>query len=249
VERSFPQSALIVTLSSNPAAAPPDEQRLNPFKRESTAVTVALTTVGCRMVAVLHLSVPEEVNMKLLITALCMVAALSISGHSQSPTGTTGVSRLLAGAALVDGEGRRLGEARLEQAPHGVLLDVELKNATPGIHGLHIHSVGKCDRPTFETAGGHFNPTNRQHGFMNPQGPHAGDLPNIEVPSTTQLSVQFFLRDVTLTPGPASLLDSDGSALVMHAGKDDHVTEPSGDSRERLACGVIARSAGAASGE
>jgi Cu-Zn family superoxide dismutase len=79
-------------------------------------------------------------------------------------------------------------------------------------------------------------------GFLNPRGPHAGDLPNIEVPATTQLSVEYVIADVTLDPGPRSLLDSNGSALVIHSGKDDYLSDPAGESGDRLACGAIARS-------
>jgi Cu-Zn family superoxide dismutase len=146
-----------------------------------------------------------------------------------------------AGANLIDTQGRSIGEARLQQTPHGVLLKLDLRNATPGVNGLHIHEVGRCEGPSFESAGGHFNPTDRQHGFLNPRGPHAGDLPNIEVPSTTQLSLEYFLPDVTIEPGPQSLTDANGSSIMMHAGKDDYMTDPSGESGERLACGQIVR--------
>lgn len=147
-----------------------------------------------------------------------------------------------AGANLIDAQGRGVGQASLQETPHGVLLKLELKNATPGIHGLHIHDVARCDRPSFESAGGHFNPSKKQHGFLIPGGPHAGDLPNIEVPATTQLSVEYLLDGVTLRPGPQSLLDASGTAIVIHAGKDDYMTDPAGESGNRLACGEIVRS-------
>ena len=172
-----------------------------------------------------------------------LFACAMASGQGQAPTGTTG-SRLAATASanLVDSQGRSVGQALLQQAPHGVLLKLDLKNATPGVHGLHIHDVGRCDRPSFDSAGGHFNPTNRQHGFLNPRGPHAGDLPNIEVPATTQHAVEYFLADLTIEPGPRSLGDQNGSSIVIHAVKDDHVTDPAGESGDRLACGQIVRS-------
>ena len=170
---------------------------------------------------------------------LILCAIPSVQG--QTPTGTTGTRPATAGANLIDAEGRSVGQARLQQTPHGVLLTLDLKNATPGIHGLHIHDVGRCDRPSFESAGGHFNPSGRQHGFLNPGGPHAGDLPNINVPTTTQLSVEYVVADVTLDPGPRSLLDGNGSTIVMHAGKDDYMSDPAGESGDRLACGSIVR--------
>ena len=182
--------------------------------------------------------------MKLLTLATVLGLLLSTSYVSQGQTkGTTGNRPAVTAAAnLVDAEGRSVGQARLQQTPHGVLLKLDLKNTTPGIHGLHIHGEGRCDRPSFESAGGHFNPSGRQHGFLNPRGPHAGDLPNIDVPATTQLAVEYLVSDVTLEPGPRSLLDNNGSAIVIHAGKDDHATEPAGDSGHRLACGPIVRS-------
>ena len=161
----------------------------------------------------------------------------------QVPAGTTGTRPAeTASANLIDAQGRSVGQAYLTQAPHGVLLKMDLKNTTPGIHGLHIHDVGRCDRPSFESAGSHFNPTNRQHGYLNARGPHAGDLPNIDVPSTTEHSVEYFLADITLDPGARSLLDANGSSIVIHAGKDDYVSDPAGESGDRLACGQIVRS-------
>jgi Cu-Zn family superoxide dismutase len=142
----------------------------------------------------------------------------------------------------MDAEGRPVGEAVLQsgQGP-GVLLKLHLTKVPPGIHGLHIHTTGRCDAPTFASAGGHFNPTNRRHGFLNPNGAHAGDLPNIEVPSNLQYSADYFVPEVTLQPGPRSLMDADGSAVVIHAGRDDYETDPAGDSGDRLACGPIVR--------
>ena len=144
-----------------------------------------------------------------------------------------------ASATLIDSSGRAIGQARLRQTAHGVLLQLDLTNATPGIHALHIHETGRCDRPTFESAGGHFAPDGRAHGFFDPKGPHAGDLPNIHVPTSLMLSVEYLIDDVTLSPGPRSLLDADGSAIVMHAGKDDYISEPAGSAGERLGCGRI----------
>ena len=145
----------------------------------------------------------------------------------------------LAIASLIDGQKRPIGEARFQQTPRGVLLRLQLKNATPGVHALHIHEIGRCDAPSFESAGGHFEPAGRKHGFLNAQGQHAGDLPNVEVPSSLELSIEFLLPDVTLDPGQRSLLDANGSALVLHVGRDDHTSDPAGESGDRLACGPI----------
>jgi Cu-Zn family superoxide dismutase len=187
----------------------------------------------------------NEVNMKrlTLTIGIGLIVCGIPSAQGQAPTATTGTRPApTASANLVDAQGRSVGQAYLQQAPHGILLKLDLKNTTPGIHGLHIHDVGRCERPSFESAGGHFNPSNRQHGLLNPRGPHAGDLPNIEVPTTTQLSVEYFLADVTIEPGPRSLSDNNGSSIVIHAGKDDYATDPAGESGDRLACGPIVRS-------
>jgi Cu-Zn family superoxide dismutase len=126
-----------------------------------------------------------------------------------------------------DGDGRwsirrvsRRGRSATTADAAGVLLRLDLKNATPCVRGLHIHEVGRCDAPSFESAGRHFSPDRRAHGFLNTRGPHPGDLPNIFMPVSTELSLEYLMPDVTLDPGPRSLLDANGSALVIHASKD-----------------------------
>ena len=106
------------------------------------------------------------------------------------------------------------------------------------MHGLHIHTVGACT-PDFAAVGGHFNPTTAQHGLDNPNGPHAGDLPNLEIDADGNGTYEATTTLVTLDQGDNSLFDSDGSALVIHAAPDDLVTDPSGNSGDRIACGVI----------
>jgi superoxide dismutase, Cu-Zn family len=103
------------------------------------------------------------------------------------------------------------------------------------------NEVGRCDAPTFESAGEHFAPSARQHGFLDARGPHAADLPNLEVPTTRQLSVEHLVSDVTLEGGTRSLLDADGFSIVIHAGKDDCTSDPAGNSGDRIACGRIVR--------
>ena len=142
-------------------------------------------------------------------------------------------------AEMRSATGQRLGDVTLSQTSNGLLILGELSGLPPGTHGFHIHTVGKCD-PTFEAAGGHFNPTTRQHGFRNPGGNHGGDLPNLNVPEGGNLRLEAWTRDVSLS-GNNRVLDSDGSALVIHALADDYTTDPSGASGGRIACGVIAR--------
>ena len=114
---------------------------------------------------------------------------------------------------------------------------VEATGLPPGVHGVHIHAVGRCDPPDFQTAGPHWNPTGHQHGRDNPQGAHMGDLPNISIGADGRGALDFAVPAATL----AGLLDADGAALVIHAGPDDYKSDPSGNSGGRIACGVIQR--------
>lgn len=152
---------------------------------------------------------------------------------------------------FIDAQGRTIGRAEVTQEANQVRVIVRLNDAvvSPGLHGLHFHAVGKCDPPDFMTAGGHFNPTGKKHGFKNPAGPHVGDLANLPIDGTTLnqsgKGYTFVTTStmVTVTPGPNSLLDADGSALVIHAGPDDEVTDPAGNSGARVACAVLRMSA------
>jgi Cu-Zn family superoxide dismutase len=126
--------------------------------------------------------------------------------------------------------------------------DTAVTDEARGEHGLHIHETGECTAPDFSSAGGHFNPTDAEHGLLQPDGPHAGDLPNIWIEADGSADYTVTTNLITLEPGdgqrPAqmgdrSLFDSDGSAVVLHAGPDDYITDPAGDSGDRLACGVI----------
>ncbi|HET7231398.1 MAG TPA: superoxide dismutase family protein [Longimicrobium sp.] len=124
-------------------------------------------------------------------------------------------------------------------SPDSVRLVVMGSGLPAGTHGTHLHAVGRCDAPQFTTAGAHLNPANRQHGMRNPQGPHLGDLPNLVIGANGQGRIETIVRG-SLTPGRAPLFDADGTALVVHATADDEVTDPSGNSGARLACGVLA---------
>jgi Cu-Zn family superoxide dismutase len=144
-------------------------------------------------------------------------------------------------AAIADAQGRTIGDARLQQTPNGLLLKLDLRSAPPGTHAVHIHEVGRCEPPTFESAGDHFAGGAQDHGFLQKQGPHAGDLPNLEVPPTGQLSVEYLVEALALTSGRTPLLDGDGAAIVIHADEDDYRSAPSGNAGDRIACGAIRR--------
>jgi Cu-Zn family superoxide dismutase len=150
-------------------------------------------------------------------------------------------SPLSAEATLKDKDGKQVGYAVLVDTPEGVRIAVTGYRLPAGEHGLHIHEAGKCDPPDFVTAGGHFNPSGKQHGRLNPAGPHAGDLPNLKVAPSGEAGVEVTTRAVTLRPGPASLFGSKGSSLVVHASPDDEKTDPTGNSGARIACGVIVK--------
>jgi Cu-Zn family superoxide dismutase len=141
---------------------------------------------------------------------------------------------------LLDAQGRTVGSAVFTRAENGVRIDVNVAGLPAGVHGIHVHEAGRCDAPDFTTAGGHLNPTTREHGLQNPQGPHAGDLPNLTVGADGRGEGEFVNDRVTLTPGAASsLFRPGGTALVIHATADDQRTSPSGNSGARIACGVI----------
>ena len=152
----------------------------------------------------------------------------------------TAAAQQKASADIVDAAGKKVGEAILEQRDGSVQISATFRGLPPGTHAFHIHDVGKCE-PPFESAGGHFNPTGKQHGKDNPAGPHGGDLPNLEVPSSGGVKFDVTVKGLTLDGGRAGLLDADGAALVVHEGADDYKSDPAGNSGKRVACGVIQR--------
>ena len=136
---------------------------------------------------------------------------------------------------LTNSAGQTIGTVRAWQTAGGVSFRVSATGLPHGLHGIHVHSVGRCDPPEFTTAGAHWNPAGKKHGLNNPAGPHAGDLPNVEVAANGVLSATVTLPGATM----AALLDADGAALVIHAQADDYMTDPSGNSGARIACAVL----------
>lgn len=146
-----------------------------------------------------------------------------------------------AGAQLVDAAGRRVGDARFDDAGTAGAVRIRL-NATglrPGTYAAHVHAVGRCDAPDFASAGSHWNPQGRQHGRENPAGAHVGDLPNIVIGADGRGSIDARMDAASLRKGANPMFDADGSALLIHAAADDYRTDPSGNSGARIACGVI----------
>ena len=142
-------------------------------------------------------------------------------------------------ATLKDKDSKDVGSATLSQTPAGVLIALSVKGLPAGEHAFHIHGVGKCE-PPFTSAGGHFNPEKKKHGMMAPDGPHAGDMPNLHIPAGGELVVEVLNGAVTLEKGkPNSLFGPEGTALIIHAGKDDYKTDPTGEAGGRIACGLV----------
>jgi Cu-Zn family superoxide dismutase len=142
-------------------------------------------------------------------------------------------------ARLADGNGRAVGQAVLVQHGGGVRILMDVTGLPPGEKAVHVHEVGRCEPPSFSSAGGHFNPTKAEHGTANPRGPHAGDLSDVAVDATGGGHLELTADRVTLKKGPTSLVDDDGSAIVVHERADDRRTDPDGGSGARIACGVI----------
>jgi len=141
----------------------------------------------------------------------------------------------VATAALVRSDGAAIGTVRVFGEPTGLVLRIDASGLPPGQHGVHLHSVGRCDRPAFTSAGPHWNPTNRKHGHQNPEGPHPGDLGNLGVGADGRLIAGLLVPGASL----AQLRDPDGTAFVIHARPDDERTDPSGNSGDRIACAVL----------
>lgn len=136
-------------------------------------------------------------------------------------------------------DGTLVARAMVYQSRGGVEVRVQAAGLAPGQYGVHIHGVGSCEGPGFESAGPHWNPEGRQHGSLNPQGHHLGDLPNIDVDADGAGRLEFAIAGTTLQGGEHPLFDADGASIVIHVAPDDYRTDPSGNSGARIACGVL----------
>lgn len=176
---------------------------------------------------------PSEVpvNRKHAVMSILFSLSFSTSAFAASAT---------ARAKLMDAAGKTVGDARLTETEKGVELTIEATGLTPGKHGFHIHQTGTCTPPDFKSAGGHYNPTGKKHGAQNSEGPHHGDLPNLEAAADGKAKVTFSLKGVTLKEGENELFDKDGAAIVIHAKPDDLKSDPAGNAGDRVACGVLA---------
>ena len=168
------------------------------------------------------------------------LAALTLAGCAKNDmaTGMPMAGAMMATASLQTATGAAAGRATATDVQGGIRYTLDVTGLPAGTHGAHIHMTGRCDAPDFTTAGGHWNPTAMKHGTMNPMGPHEGDLPNLIVGTDGRGTLAVTIPGETM----AGLLDTDGAAIVVHAGPDDLKTDPSGASGGRIACGVFAAS-------
>ena len=140
-------------------------------------------------------------------------------------------------AKLHNVDGNAVGTVEFRTTPHGTLLLVSLHSMEPGVNAFHIHAIGQCD-PSFGHAGGHYNPDGVEHGYFNEKGVHAGDMPNLHIPENGEHTVEVFNHQLFLDE---RLFDEDGASVMIHAGPDDYISDPSGNAGARIACGVITR--------
>jgi superoxide dismutase, Cu-Zn family len=141
-------------------------------------------------------------------------------------------------AIIKNREGAEIGRATLLTVTSGVQISGSLAGVGGGTHAIHVHTLGSCS-PDFGAAGAHWNPDGKQHGLRNPLGPHGGDMPNLAVPANGSVTFDIIVPNATLRGGSRAMLDADGASLVVHAFADDYFTDPSGNSGDRIACGVI----------
>jgi len=166
----------------------------------------------------------------LIVPAIFLLLVILACGSSGPET---------AKAVLVNNQGQQVGEATFAQTPVGVEIVLTVQGLPPGWHAVHVHEKGDCHPHDFMSAGGHFNPYGKQHGFKNPQGPHAGDLPDIFVGADGKGGMKTVAPLLTLGPGKNSLFQPGGTSLMIHAQPDDDMTDPAGNAGARIACGPI----------
>ena len=173
-------------------------------------------------------------------SALLVATLAACGGQARGPGGGE-LESPAATARLVDSTGANVGVATLSDSGGATRLSVSVTGLAPGTHGMHVHEMGTCTPPDFQSAGGHYNPDGKKHGTRNPEGPHVGDLPNLVVEADGSADTTLEVSSGLLAEGPASVLGAQPRTLVIHADPDDEKTDPSGNSGARVVCGVIER--------
>jgi Cu-Zn family superoxide dismutase len=165
--------------------------------------------------------------------------ALIVMAASVAGCATSDGPRAPTRADIRNAGGQTVAHATVARVREGLRVQVQAAGLAPGSYGAHVHAVGRCEPPGFESAGPHWNPTSRQHGNLNPLGQHLGDLPNLVVRADGTGRIEFTIPAARLSLGEPAVLDGDGAAIVIHAGSDDYRTDPSGNSGARIACGIV----------
>ncbi|MFD1413463.1 superoxide dismutase family protein [Oceanobacillus jeddahense] len=173
-------------------------------------------------------------NIRLLIISLLMLFLLSgcLLPHENSEM-----------VEMYNADGDRVGTARLNETDGGVSVNVEVEGLSPGFHAIHVHEYGRCEAPDFSSSGNHFNPEGKDHGLLRTDGPHIGDLPNIEADASGNVQEELIIADATLKQGKNSLIANNGTSLIIHDGVDDGMSQPAGNSGDRIVCGVLSEDA------
>ena len=173
------------------------------------------------------------------MSALLLLCGIAVAQKKPKAEKTSAPKNVT--VSLKDGQGKDVGTAALSNDAHGVKIKLNVHGLADGEHGIHIHQNAKCEGPNFQSAGPHFNPDTKKHGLQNPDGPHAGDIPNFTVDKKGSSKATVVAPNVTLSDGPHSVFTNGGTALVIHAKADDNKTDPSGNSGDRIACGTITK--------
>ncbi|WP_226580159.1 superoxide dismutase family protein [Halobacillus litoralis] len=170
-----------------------------------------------------------KIYVSLMSVLLITLSLIGCSGEKRSPLETS----------IYNADNDKIGTATFTEQPEGVQIKLKVEGLEQGMHGVAIHEFPKCEAPEFKSAGNHFNPLSKEHGLMNPQGAHAGDLPNVEADPSGMIDVKLMLPEAKLKEDQMSLLRKEGTSIVIQSGPDDGMSQPAGNSGERVACGKI----------
>ncbi len=178
---------------------------------------------------------------KHLFVLAAALAAVTLTAFANDSSSAKPVKKQV--VEMKDAKGNSVGTGTIKPSGKGVEVNLNLKDLPPGLHALHFHQNAKCDPPDFKSAGPHFNPDKKEHGFLNPNGHHNGDMANFTVEANGTAKATVKDADVVLGTGSEanSLFANGGTALMIHAGPDDMKTDPAGNSGDRIACGVITK--------